>query len=145
MRLCAQFLCEAPRAGNSHRRDVGGLALLRVLSRRLAERCRARIIVEHVIDDLESEADRLGVFVQLLLLRLRVASAGNAEQHRGSDERPGLANMHELELGKIERLAGSLEVDLLAARHAARAGGERQCLHHFELAARIIRDFVFRD
>jgi hypothetical protein len=53
--------------------------------------------------------------------------------------------MHELELRKFERPARGLEVELLAARHAARAGGERQRLHHLELPARIIRDLIFRN
>ena len=48
-----------------HRRDVGRLALLRVLAGGLAERRGAAVVVEHVVDHLEGEADRLGVPVQL--------------------------------------------------------------------------------
>ena len=46
---------------------------------------------------------------------------------------PGLVDVHELELGQRQRLAGGLEVDALAARHAARAGGRGERLHHLEL------------
>ena len=46
--------------------------------------------------------------------------------------------MHELELRQRERLAGRLQIDLLPTRHAARAGRERQRLHHVELRARVV-------
>ena len=47
-----------------------------------------------------------------------------------------------LELGERERLAGRLEVDLLAARHAARAGGKRQDRQHFQLRPGRLRKLV---
>jgi hypothetical protein len=51
-------------------------------------------------------------------------------------------DVHELELRKGECLASRLEIDLLPARHAARAGGYRQGLHHVELYARVIGKLV---
>ena len=51
-------------------------------------------------------------------------------------------NVHELQLRQRQRAPGRFEVDLLPAGHAARAGRERQDLHHFELRARFVGDAV---
>jgi hypothetical protein len=47
-------------------------------------------------------------------------------------------NVHEFELGQREGASDGLEIDLLPARHAARAGGERERFNHFELRARVV-------
>src|SRR5436190_23359710 len=57
MGLAQQFLGKLARPHDSHRRDESRLAAPGVLAGGLAERCRARIGVEHIVYDLECESD----------------------------------------------------------------------------------------
>src|SRR5882672_7503134 len=59
LRLLTELVSQAPRGRQTDGADVGRLALLRVLAGGLAERRRARVAVEHIVDHLESEAHRL--------------------------------------------------------------------------------------
>ncbi len=49
-----------------------------------------------------------------------------AQQHRGADQRAGFVDVHEFELGQVERFAHAGQIDRLSARHAARTGSLRQ-------------------
>jgi hypothetical protein len=95
--------------------------------------------VEEVVDHLEKQADALGEVVEArqLVIRQRRAALG-AEQDRRADQGAGLVHMHELQLGARQLLAGALDVDHLAAGHAARAGRLCQQPKHAELALRIV-------
>ena len=72
----------------------------------------------------------LGEAVELRQLapRSRRSPQRAPSSHRGADQRAGLVDVHELELGQRQRLADGLEVDRLPARHAARAGGHGEDL-----------------
>src|SRR6185437_3493296 len=64
---------------------------------------RVALLVEDVVHALEGEADALRVTVEALELGLReLLAAMRAEQDRSADERPGLEDMHVLELGERE-------------------------------------------
>ena len=71
-------------------------------------------------------------------------AAGRADQHRRANQRAGLVDVHELELGQRQLLAGRAEIDALAAGHAARAGGEGEQPHHLELLARLVGEAMLR-
>ena len=59
-----------------------------------------------------------------------------AEQHARLDQRAGLLAMHALERGLAQRLLDGLEIDRLAARHAARADRIGEHAQHFETRGR---------
>src|ERR1700716_2302422 len=67
--LRAQLFREIARALQAQRRYVRGLALPRILAGGLAQRGGARVGVEHIVDDLEREADGFGVAIELFSLR----------------------------------------------------------------------------
>src|SRR6185437_2268813 len=98
------------------------------------ERRLVALLVEDVVHDLEGEADALRVTVEALELGLReLPAAMRAEQDRSADERPGLEDVHVLELGEREVAAHRVEVDRLPARHAARAARRGEEPDHLEL------------
>src|SRR5579862_9943232 len=105
-RVAQQFLGETPRLGEPHERRVRGLAGCLVLARGLAERAGVAFLIEDVVDHLESEAHALGIAVEVRELLLgRRAAATRAHHDRRADERPGLEDVHELELGERNPLA----------------------------------------
>src|SRR5208283_6159742 len=53
----AQRLDTLPGRAQAEQRDVGRLALYRILARRLAQALRRAFDVEHIVDHLEGEAD----------------------------------------------------------------------------------------
>ena len=116
---------QAARRAHRGRRDaehrhVGGLALPGILARGLAERRGARFGVEHIVHHLEGEPYRLGVAVKASArARAERRAARGADQHRSADQRAGLVDVHELELGQRECPSRRREIDTLPTRHAA--------------------------
>jgi hypothetical protein len=101
-----------------------------VAAGRLPELVRGRRHVEHVVGDLEREPDGLAVVAERGQ-PARIGACGDAADAGGRrDERAGLRAVDALEL--LERVGHplALEVELLAADHAAGARRAHQLAHH---------------
>src|SRR5574340_799169 len=118
----AQFQRQFACARCAEQADVGGLVAGGILAGGLAEGGGGGFGVEHIVDDLECEPDALGVAIERSGGGVGDLAAVRAEQYRGANQGAGLVDVHELELGQVERLADAGKIDRLAARHAARAG-----------------------
>ena len=103
---------------DAEQRDESHLALHRVLACRLAERCRRSRDVQNVVADLEREPGRACITIERSrLCCIECSAAPRAELHGGANQRTGLQRMHLRERFDIERPAGRVEVELLAAGH----------------------------
>src|SRR5207249_12233866 len=115
-----------------------------VLACCLPERHGIGFLVEDIVYHLKRETHAFGIPVEAIELGLRERGAATRPQEDGcADERARLEDVHELELGEGEALADGLEIDRLAARHAARAARRGEELDHLELRLGIGREAVF--
>ena len=96
-------------------RHEGILPLARIRADRLAElRLRADDI-EHIVADLEGQAERLGIFRRRLALLLVSAAAGHAHETGSIDHRRRFAVIDVHQLFLREHLTLALHVELLSA------------------------------
>src|SRR6266851_1641395 len=109
-----------PGGAYAEERDEGRLGERRVLAGRLAQLGGGRGGVQHVVVDLEGEADVRAVAAQRLARCGRSPGREAADHRRRGDESARLAPVHVRELAHGEAPPLGLQVERLPANHAAR-------------------------
>src|SRR6266852_2334558 len=109
-----------PGGAYAEERDEGRLGERRVLAGRLAQLGGGRGGVQHVVVDLEREADVRAVAAQRLARCGRSPGREAADHRRRGDESARLASVHVRELAHGEAPPLGLQVERLPANHAAR-------------------------
>ena len=120
-----------PDAARARGRGISRLGVRPIRAGGLAERGRIADHVEDVIADLKSQADALGIMIELFQqARLDLRLTERSQQYAGADQRAGFVNVHVLQLGQGQFLADRRQIDGLTAHHAARARRLRQHPQH---------------
>jgi hypothetical protein len=122
-RILAQRGREASGRVQAVHAHVRGLLRRLVLSRGLAQVRRVLRRVEHVVHDLEGEADRGGVAREALQARPVGTAEDRPAANAGREERPRLRPVQALEGPGIDRAPLRLEVRHLPPDEAGRAAG----------------------
>ncbi len=104
--------------------------LRQILAGGLAQGFGAGGLVQHVVLDLEGQADVAAVGFQGLFRFRHGVRGGGGHLQRGQDQRAGLARVQRLQLRQRDPPAFRVDVHRLTADHAERARGPRQDRHH---------------
>jgi hypothetical protein len=122
--------CQLPRPIEAEYARVRGLAACGIRACGLPQRVGGTGHVEHIVVDLERQAQFGTIDLQCLVSRPVADARGDrTQQHAGADQCAGLAPVHALDARGIEWPAHCLDVDGLSAGHARGADCLRQHLH----------------